>query len=178
MTEIDRDDPRVGNAVGPLAAILATPAEGPVALAPAVPPTAMLCGAGAFVVGILTLGERTISTVGSKITTLTPHRSFATQTGAAVAVLSSSACGLPVSTSHCLVGAVVGVSLAEKLCGVPNTGLDLTVLSKIVVGWVVTIPLAAAVAAAAFVLLSWLTCPHRPYNEGGEILHNATARGE
>uniref|UniRef100_A0A7S3F1X3 Phosphate transporter n=1 Tax=Haptolina ericina TaxID=156174 RepID=A0A7S3F1X3_9EUKA len=148
----------VGNAVGPLGVLLDPSAV--IAAAshhghPSLPIASLLLGGIAFVVGILCLGSRTISTVGSKITALTPHRSFATQIGAAVAVLGSSVLGLPVSTSHCLVGAVIGVSLAEKLCGVPDVDLDLNVLRKIVIGWVVTIPLAAIVAVCSFFPLRW-----------------------
>jgi len=102
------------------------------------------------------IGSRTISTVGSKITALTPQRSFSSQIGAAIAVLSSSVLGLPVSTSHCLVGAVFGVTLAEKICGVPDVDVDVGTLKKIVIGWVVTIPLAAAVAVCAYFPLSWI----------------------
>ena len=115
--------------------------------------TALVVTVAAFLVGILALGSRTIATVGSSITELTPSRSFATQTGAAVAVLSSSAMNLPVSTSHCLVGAVVGVNFMERWCHVEGAKpLDLQVLKKIVVGWVVTIPLAATVSVLVLVL--------------------------
>ena len=107
-------------------------------------------GAAGFVAGILLIGSRTISTVASKITVLKPHRSFATQIGAAVAVLGSSVAGLPVSTSHCLVGSLIGVSFAEQLCGITDSKPDLSMLKKIVIGWVVTIPAAAAAAAAVY----------------------------
>jgi len=115
----------------------------------------LLCGVG-FVVGIAALGSRTISTVGSKLTTLTPSKSFATQVGAALAVLLSSAMGMPVSTSHCLVGAVVGCGFAEKLLphGV-STPLHMSVLKKIVVGWVATIPMAMVVSLAVYWSLAW-----------------------
>lgn len=115
----------------------------------------LLCGAG-FVVGIGTLGSRTIATVGSKLTTLTPSKSYATQVGAALAVLLSSALGMPVSTSHCLVGAVVGCGFAEKL--LPrgaSTPLEVSVLKRIVVGWVATIPLAMVVSLAVYGSLAW-----------------------
>jgi phosphate/sulfate permease len=71
-------------------------------------------GSFGFAAGVLMLGSRTIETVGNKITMLTPPKSFSTQMGAAVAVLASSAFSMPVSTSHCLVGAVVGVGIAQK----------------------------------------------------------------
>jgi len=70
-----------------------------------------------------------------------------------VAVLGASVLGLPVSTSHCLVGAMVGVGAAERLCGVDGGGLNFQVLSKIVLGWALTIPLAAALAVLVFLPL-------------------------
>ncbi|KAL1530736.1 hypothetical protein AB1Y20_001635 [Prymnesium parvum] len=146
----------VGNAVGPLAVVLSIATDGKVVSTAEIPTGVLLLGAVGFVLGILMIGSRTISTVGSKITALTPQRSFSSQIGAAIAVLSSSVLGLPVSTSHCLVGAVFGVTLAEKICGVPDVDVDVGTLKKIVIGWVVTIPLAAAVAVCAYFPLSWI----------------------
>ena len=141
----------VGNAVGPLCVIWqvydtgALPANGE----PDIPWWALLLGASGMVGGILALGSRTIETVGTKITTLTPTRSFATQIGAAVAVLASSAAGLPVSTSHCLVGSITGVGLAQKLSGV-TAPLSLSVLKGIVLSWVATIPFAMLLAIIVY----------------------------
>merc|ERR1711959_683182 len=107
----------VGNAVGPLAVIYQVYSSGTIPSdgVPDIPLWALLMGSAGFVVGITLLGSRTIATVGTKITQLTPTRSFATQIGAAIAVLASSMMGLPVSTSHCLVGAVIGIGVAQKL---------------------------------------------------------------
>ena len=140
----------VGNSVGPLSVIIDVKKYGYVDATPEVPFLAVVGGTAGFVAGILLIGSRTISTVASKITVLMPHRSFATQIGAAVAVLGSSVAGLPVSTSHCLVGSLIGVSFAEQLCGIENAKPDLSMLKKIVIGWVVTIPAAAAAAAAVY----------------------------
>ena len=102
----------------------------------------------------MTLGSRTIETVGNSITELTPSRSFATQIGTGIAVPGSSTMALPVSTSHCLVGAVVGVNMMEGWCKVDGAkDLDFKVLKKIVIGWVVTIPLAAGVSVIVLLLL-------------------------
>ena len=111
----------------------------------------------------MTLGSRTIETVGNSITELTPSRSFATQIGAGIAVLGSSTMALPVSTSHCLVGAVVGVNMMEGWCKVDGAkDLDFKVLKKIVIGWVVTIPLAAGVSVIVLLLLQSLSyCSRR-----------------
>ena len=141
------------------------------------------------VLGIVTVGSRTIATVGSKITKLTNSSAFAVQsgiriarllasfylsklcvssqalwlitsvascTGATIAVLLSSAVGLPVSTSHCLVGSLVGVGFAAKHSGAAASRvapLDLGVLKKIVVAWIVTIPLAVVLALLVYVPL-------------------------
>lgn len=144
----------VGNSVGPLAVIgsvwRASENGGAADFAAPIPLWELMIGAAGFVVGICLLGSRTIETVGSKITALCPSKSFATQIGAAIAVLASSVFGLPVSTSHCLVGAVIGVSFAQTRLGDPDAEMDLSVLKKIVIGWVVTIPLAAGVAVVAF----------------------------
>jgi phosphate/sulfate permease len=141
----------VGNAVGPLAVIFQVYDEGsiPANGKPNIPMWSLFMGACGFVFGIVFLGSKTIATVGTKITKLTPTRSYATQIGAAIAVLASSVVGLPVSTSHCLVGSVVGVGLAQKFLGEHNS-LSLSVLKKIVLGWAVTIPLAMLVAVIVF----------------------------
>merc|ERR1711865_137050 len=141
----------VGNAVGPLAVIYQVYDEGsiPASGKPNIPMWCLLMGAVGFVLGIVFLGSKTIATVGTKITKLTPTRSYATQIGAAIAVLASSVVGLPVSTSHCLVGSVVGVGLAQKCLG-ERGSLSLAVLKKIVLGWAFTIPLAMLVAVVVF----------------------------
>jgi len=143
----------VGNAIGPLVVIVGIYNSHVVSDSPELPFWTLFFGGGAFVLGILSLGHRTITTVGCKITELTPSRSFVTQIGAAIAVLGSSVVSLPVSTSHCLVGSIIGISLAEKINGIPDAALDLSVLKKIVIGWAVTIPFAAAVAVVSFLLL-------------------------
>lgn len=140
----------VGNAVGPMAAIIQVYCDGRVAAYPRIPFWVLSLGAAGFVFGIMTLGANTIGTVGSKITKLTPSKSFSTQMGAAIAVLSSSVVGLPVSTSHCLVGAVIGTGLAQKVLGSGKNALNLAVLKKIIMGWLVTIPLAMLVAVIIF----------------------------
>jgi len=135
----------VGNAVGPLAIIYQIHNEGVIDASPDIPLWALCMGAAGFVVGIVLLGSRTISTVGSNITALTPSRSYATQMGAAVAVLASSVLGLPVSTSHCLIGSIVGVGFAQQCTG-QKSRMDLSVLKRIVMTWILTIPAAMLVA--------------------------------
>jgi len=142
----------VGNAVGPLCAILSVYNDGKVLETPDIPMWALCLGGAGFCFGIVLLGSNTISTVGTKITKLTPSKSYATQIGAAVAVLLSSAMGLPVSTSHCLVGSVIGIGMVQKCMGAEGS-LNFGVLKKIVLGWAVTIPLAMLVSVIIFLPL-------------------------
>ena len=111
-----------------------------------VPFWGLALGAFAFVVGIGLLGHKTIQTVANGITKFTPTKSFATQISAGIAVLLSSFAELPVSTSHCLVGAVVGVAIGEKLVSKEKVPLTLSTLKKIVLSWITTIPLAMLAA--------------------------------
>lgn len=138
----------VGNAVGPLAAILAVYETGKVQEKPEIPFWAIVYGTLGFVMGIVLMGRHTIKTVGTKITVLSPSVAFCTQIGGAVAVLASSALGLPVSTSHCLVGAVVGIGSAQQMMGTGK--LNPKVLIRIFIAWIVTIPSASAVSLLFF----------------------------
>ena len=117
------------------------------------PYVGIVVGACGFVLGIAALGSRTIATVGGKITKLTPSRSFAVQLGTAVAVLSSTVLGLAVSTSHCLVGAIVGIGLCDRLRRAPDGELNGSIILKIVLGWAATIPLAMLVTVCAYAAL-------------------------
>ena len=138
----------VGNSAGPFAAVLEGVA-GRVVATPDVPIWVVIAGGACMGLGILTWGERTIGTVSNKITTLSPSKAFSVQLGAAVAVLTASILELPVSTSHCLVGAVIGSGLADKALALPGT-IDWQMLGKIGVSWLLTIPLAMAISCAIF----------------------------
>ncbi len=151
----------VGNSIGPLADVLLVTHGGDISGPPPISLWLLALGSLGFVLGILTLGSRTILAVGGKITRLTPSRSFAVQVGTSVAVLSSTALGLAVSTSHCLVGAVIGVGVAGRL-GAGGGELNLGMLGKIVVGWLATIPLAMLVAVVLFAALKPIYLPHLP----------------
>mmetsp|Transcript_42080 Transcript_42080/g.85921 ORF Transcript_42080/g.85921 Transcript_42080/m.85921 type:complete len:799 (-) Transcript_42080:69-2465(-) len=144
----------VGNAIGPLSAILQVVEKNEVSSSPDIPFWALVFGSAGFLIGIVTMGRLTIQTVGNKITELTPSKSFATQMGGAIAVLSSSALGLPVSTSHCLVGAVVGIGVVQKCMATGS--VNMVVLGRIAVAWVVTIPLAMLVSVSLYLPLKHL----------------------
>ena len=101
-----------------------------------------------IVIGLATWGRRVIETVGKKITELTPTRGFSAEFGAAITILLASRLSLPVSTTHTLVGAVLGVGLARGL-----GSLNLRVVSDIVISWVVTLPAGAILAIVFYFIL-------------------------
>lgn len=139
----------VANAVGPLAAVVQTlRSGGEIAAQSAMPGWILLIGAAGIVVGLATFGWRVMKTIGQKITELTPSRGFAAELGAAGTVVLASGTGLPISTTHTLVGAVLGVGLARGI-----NAVNLGVVRQIVVSWVVTLPVAAVLAVVFFYLL-------------------------
>jgi len=139
----------VANPIGPFAAVLEIYNKGEIRAKPEIPVWVLMLGATSFILGILMWGYKTIHTVGTKITSLTPSRSFATQIGAAMALLTASLLGMPVSTSHCLVGAVIGIGTAQRFMGKRGT-INSRMIGNIVLTWGVTIPLAMGVACAIF----------------------------
>ncbi|MDN3508782.1 MAG: inorganic phosphate transporter, partial [Candidatus Neptunochlamydia sp.] len=130
----------VANAIGPVAAALEIIKEGGLALNSRVPAWLLAIGGVGIVVGLATWGWRVMETIGRKITDLTPTRGFSAEFGAAITILVASRFGLPVSTTHCIVGAVLGVGLARGL-----SALNLRTLRDIVLSWVITIPSSAIV---------------------------------
>ena len=104
-------------------------------------------GGGGIVLGLATWGYRVILTIGSKITHLTPSRGFAAELAAATTVVIASGTGMPVSTTHTLVGAVLGVGLAKGI-----SALNLGVVGRIVLSWVITLPVGAVLSIGFFFL--------------------------
>jgi inorganic phosphate transporter, PiT family len=136
----------VANAVGPLAAVASTIESGGVITAKsAMPWWILLLGGLGIVVGLATYGFRVMATVGRKITELTPSRGFAAELGAASTVVIASASGLPISTTHTLVGAVLGVGLARGIAA-----LNLRVIGTIFASWLITLPAGAGLAIVFF----------------------------
>ena len=139
----------VANAIGPLAAIAGViDSGGAIANKSVVPPWILILGAVGIVVGLATYGFKVMGTIGKKITELTPSRGFAAELGAATTVVFASSMGLPISTTHTLVGAVLGVGLARGVAA-----LDLKVISKIVMSWLITIPAGAVFSIVFYFLL-------------------------
>ena len=137
----------VANAIGPLAAVISTAQNGMIMAKSAVPLWVLLLGGAGIVVGLATYGRHVIATVGRKITHLTPSRGFAAELAAATTIVIASGTGMPVSTTHTLVGAVLGVGLARGV-----EAIDLRVVGRIFLSWVVTIPAGAILAILFFFL--------------------------
>lgn len=139
----------VANAIGPLAAVYSTiESGGEIVAKAAVPSWILLLGGIGIIVGLATYGFKVMATIGKRITELTPSRGFAAELGAASTVVLASGTGLPVSTTHCLVGAVLGVGLARGI-----GALDLRVVGTIGVSWVVTLPAGAGLSIVFFYML-------------------------
>ena len=136
----------VANAVGPMAAVFGA-TSGQLGAEVAVPYRVLLIGALGIVVGLATYGYKIMATIGKKITELTPSRGFAAEFGAATTIVMASKLGLPVSTTHTLVGAVIGVGFARGI-GAINT----KVVSGIILSWFITVPFTAILAALLFLI--------------------------
>jgi PiT family inorganic phosphate transporter len=135
----------VANAIGPLAAVISVASTGVVAAKSTLPIWVLMIGGGGIVIGLATYGIRVIATVGRKITQLTPSRGFAAELAAATTIVIASGTGIPISTTHTLVGAVLGVGVARGI-----EAIDLRVVARIFVSWVVTIPAGAFLAVVFF----------------------------
>jgi len=141
----------VANAIGPLAAVVSVAQSGIVGAKSALPIWILMIGGVGIVIGLATFGIHVISTVGKKITQLTPSRGFAAELAAATTIVIASGTGLPISTTHTLVGAVLGVGLARGI-----EAIDLRVVGRIFVSWVITIPAGAVLAIIFFYIFSHL----------------------
>ena len=139
----------VANAIGPLAAIVSVvQSGGEIAAKSILPAWVLLIGASGIVLGLVMLGYRVMKTIGTAITELTPSRGFAAELAAAGTVVIASGTGLPISTTHTLVGAVLGVGLARGI-GAINLG----VVGKIILSWIVTLPIGAGLSILFFFAL-------------------------
>ena len=139
----------VANGIGPLAAVVSiVQSGGEVAQKSALPLWVLVVGGVGIVVGLATMGYRVMKTIGTRITQLTPSRGFCATLAAAATVVLASRTGLPVSTTHIAVGAVIGVGLARGV-----GAIDLRVVGGIIVSWLVTLPVGAVLSALFFFTL-------------------------
>jgi PiT family inorganic phosphate transporter len=116
-----------------------------------VPLWVVLACQAAMALGTLLGGWRIVRTMGARITRLTPMQGFCAETGGAATLFLATALGVPVSTTHTITGAIVGVGAARRVSAV-----RWNVASSIVVAWVITMPAAGLIAAAAYALVGWL----------------------
>jgi PiT family inorganic phosphate transporter len=135
----------VANAVGPMAAVINTINSNSVTSTTPVAPWVLLLGGVGIVIGLATYGWKVILTIGKKITELTPSRGFAAEMAAAATVVVASGTGLPISTTHTLVGAVLGVGLARGI-----GALNLGVIGSIFMSWIITLPAGAGLSILFF----------------------------
>ncbi|QKT03678.1 inorganic phosphate transporter [Ectothiorhodospiraceae bacterium 2226] len=139
----------VANAVGPLAAVVGVvQSGGEIDTRTVMPSWILLLGGFGIVLGLVTYGKKVIAMVGSRITELTPSRGFAATLAAAGTVVLASGTGLPISTTHTLVGAVLGVGLARGIAA-----LDLRVVRTIFLSWIITLPAGAVLSILFFFIL-------------------------
>lgn len=138
----------VANAVGPMAAVAHVYEYRMIPEHVTIPIWLLVIGGFGIVLGVVTYGKRVIETVGGKIMELTPSRGFAAQFATATTVLLCSKLGLPISTSHTIVGAVIGVAFAR---GIQST--NQRVVRDIFVCWVVTVPVAGILSAILYLIL-------------------------
>ena len=141
----------VANAIGPLAAVAeivktnTVPGEVPVSM------RYLLLGGVGIAIGLATFGYRVMRLVGMKITEITPSRGVAADLAGMMTVLACSKMGLPVSTTHTMIGAILGVGLARGI-----TAINRKIVGSIFVSWIVTIPIAALLTILLYLLGKWL----------------------
>lgn len=138
----------VANAVGPVAAVVSVAASGDVGQEAIVPIWILILGGIGIVIGLATYGHRVIATVGQNITTLTPSRGFAAGLAAAATIVMASGTGLPISTTHTVVGAILGVGMARGIAAI-----NLRVVGSIFMSWIITVPAGAGLSVLFFLIL-------------------------
>lgn len=148
----------VANGIGPLAAVVSlVNSGGEVAQKAELPLWILALGGVGIVIGLGTLGYRVMRTIGTEITELTPTRGYCATLAAATTVVLASKTGLPVSTTHIAVGAVMGVGMTSGVAAV-----DLRVIRDIVGSWLITLPAGALMAMLFFFALKGIfgvSCP-------------------
>ncbi len=137
----------VANAIGPMSAVLSVALSGgeSIAATAPVPLWVLAVGGAGIAVGLATWGWRVMETIGRNITSLTPTRGFSAEFGAATTIVVASKLGLPISTTHTLVGAVLGVGFARGIGAV-----NLNTVRDVIISWVVTLPAGAGLAIVFF----------------------------
>jgi len=139
----------VANAIGPLAAVNSViMSGGQISSSAPIPVWILFLGGAGIATGLIMYGHKVIATIGKGITHLTPSRGFAAELAAGTTVVLASATGMPISTTHTLVGAVLGVGFARGIAAI-----NLNVIRTIFISWVITLPAGAFLAILIFYIL-------------------------
>ncbi|ECL3217000.1 inorganic phosphate transporter [Campylobacter jejuni] len=133
----------IANAIGPFAAILDVLKNGTINATSPVPFAALAMFGVALVVGLWFLGKEVITTVGSKLATIRPTTGFSAELGASIVILLATQFGIPVSSTHILIGAILGI-------GVYNKNANWIMMKPIELAWIITLPAAGIMAALVF----------------------------
>ncbi|EAI1456886.1 inorganic phosphate transporter [Campylobacter jejuni] len=133
----------IANAIGPFAAILDVLKNGTINTTSPVPFAALAMFGVALVVGLWFLGKEVITTVGSKLATIRPTTGFSAELGASIVILLATQFGIPVSSTHILIGAILGI-------GVYNKNANWIMMKPIGLAWIITLPAAGIMAALVF----------------------------
>ncbi|MDA3043094.1 MULTISPECIES: inorganic phosphate transporter [unclassified Campylobacter] len=136
----------IANAVGPFAAILDTLASGSINGDSPVPPQIMVMFAVALIVGLWFVGKEVIATVGTNLTEIHPASGFSAELASAIVVMVASVLGLPISSTHVLIGAILGI-------GVVNGNTNWSLMKPIGLAWIITLPASSLLAAVMFIVL-------------------------
>jgi len=139
----------IANAIGPFAAIMDVLRTGELGSDAAVPPVAMLTFGVALISGLWFMGKEVIQTVGHNLTNLHPASGFSAELAAASVVLLASMLGIPVSSTHILIGAVLGIGLV-------NAQANWALMKPIALAWIITLPASAILSSIFFLVLSKL----------------------
>ena len=135
----------VANSIGPLAGVLAIYQSHGIPETSEVPVWVLAMGGVGIVLGLATLGYKIMASIGVNLVRVTPSRGFTIEMGAAIVVLIGSGLGMPLSTTHCQVGATVGVGCMEG-----KGGINWSLLGEVFVGWLITLVVAGGVGAGVF----------------------------
>jgi len=138
----------VANAIGPFAVVISVYSTGTVDQDSPIPWWVLAGGGLGIVIGLATWGHKVMATIGENLCKVTPSRGFNIELASAITVLTGSKIGLPLSTTHCKVGGVVGVGLADG-----RNAVNWMLVLQVFGGWVVTLPIAAAVSGVVYLIL-------------------------
>ena len=138
----------VANAIGPFAVVISVYQTGSVDQESPIPWWVLAGGGVGIVIGLATWGHKVMATIGEDLCTVTPSRGFNIELASAITVVVGSKLGLPLSTTHCKVGGVVGVGMADG-----RSAVNWIMVLQVFGGWVITLPIAAAVSGLVYLVL-------------------------